>query len=340
MQPHRKLKAFLKGLGVAMFAAAVICFVLLSNAGPKVDPPGYGVTFSEPYAAYLGLDWKAVYTEMLDDLGVRRVRLSAYWDDVEPKAGQFDFADLDWQVAEAKKRDASVLLAVGIRLPRWPECHVPTWTEELSAEGATERALLNYVRATVARYASNTAVTAWQVENEPFLGSFGECPPPDSGLLNREIATVRSIDATRPVVVTESGELSTWTKAARRGDVFGTTLYKYIYSDVLHRYYTHRLPAALYRLRAGWVRLLAPGTQVAIVELQAEPWTTRGVQLTPLEDQFKTMSLDQFKEIVALARETGFSPQYLWGVEWWYWLKMQGHGEHWDYAKQIFSSGN
>ena len=88
----------------------------------------YGVTFSQKQAQNLGLEWRQVYLSIFDDLGVKKVRLPAYWDEIERQEGSFFWEDLDWQLSEAEKRNVEIVLAVGARLPRWPECHFPSWT--------------------------------------------------------------------------------------------------------------------------------------------------------------------------------------------------------------------
>lgn len=330
------MKRWQKVLLVFVVAAALAAAALLRAAGPKAARVEYGVTFSAPYAAFLGLPWQDVYTAMLDDLKVRKVRIPVYWNAVQPEPNRYRFEDLDWQLEQARLRGAQVVLVVGRRVPRWPECHEPGWLKELSSEGAPERALLAFLETVVGRYAVHPAVSAWQVENEPFLDAFGQCPDANPDLLDREIALVKRLDPSRPVVVTESGELSSWTRAGGRGDVFGTTFYRYVYSDVFNRYWTNHLPAWLYRLKGGWVRVRQPTKPIWVVELEAEPWTTLGVLKTPVEEQFKTMSLENFKTIVEVSRQTGYSPQYLWGVEWWYWVRQQNHPEFWEEARKLF----
>ena len=76
-----------------------------------------------------------------------------------------------------------------------------------------------------------------------------------------------------------------------------------------------------------------------ISELEAEPWTTAGITNTSIEDQFKTMSLQNFHTIVSHAAGTGFSPQILWGAEWWYWMQTkQNHPEFWQAAKELINN--
>ena len=81
-----------------------------------------GATFSHPYAEYLGNDWRANYIALLDDLGIKHLRLVAYWDKIEKIPGEYDFSDMDWEVAQAREHKANIILAFGRKVPRWPEC--------------------------------------------------------------------------------------------------------------------------------------------------------------------------------------------------------------------------
>ena len=329
------MKTLLKILFWLAVIAGIVWLITL-NAGSKPDHIDYGVTFSAPYAEGLGLKWKDVYISMLDDLKVKRVRLSAYWDEVEPQQGQYDFEDLNFQIDEASKRGVQIILGVGRRLPRWPECHEPGWIHGLSQQ-EQENEQLSYMERVVNNYQSNPNIIMWQVENEPFLSSFGICPKLNTDFLEKEIAAVKSIDYSRPVLITDSGEIDMWWDAGSYGDVFGSTFYRYVYSDKFKRYWTDHIPPWFYRFKAGSLRFVRPGKKVAIIELETEAWTTKGIINTPIDEQFKTMSLDNFNTIIKLAGDTGFNPQYLWGVEWWYWMKQQGHPEFWDRARQLFS---
>ncbi|MDO8260472.1 MAG: hypothetical protein Q7T50_03165, partial [Candidatus Magasanikbacteria bacterium] len=106
-------------------------FLLSRGCVPKKSEMEYGVTFSAQQASDLGLDWHEVFQAMIYDLGVRRMRLSAYWDEIEKSKGEFSWDEIDWQMAEASKVDSQIILSVGGRLPRWPECHFPEWAEKL-----------------------------------------------------------------------------------------------------------------------------------------------------------------------------------------------------------------
>jgi hypothetical protein len=73
-------------------------------------------------------------------------------------------------------------------------------------------------------------------------------------------------------------------------------------------------------------------------ELQAEPWGPKLLYDSPLEEQKKTMDIDRFRKNIIFAKKTGFDTFYLWGGEWWYWLKRVHHNETiWNEAKQLFN---
>ena len=73
------------------------------------------------------------------------------------------------------------------------------------------------------------------------------------------------------------------------------------------------------------------------VELQAEPWGPKLLYDISLEEQEKTMNAEQFKKNIEYAKKTGFDYHYLWGAEWWYWMKeKQGDPSIWNEAKMLF----
>ncbi len=314
-------------------ATLLFGFFNLPGSAPRTDTV-LGVTFSARYATDLGLDWRAAYVAILDDLGVRQVRIPVYWDLVEKREGEYDFTDLDWQLTETANRHGEVILSIGQRVPRWPECHIPGWVGEDADR--REEALLRFLRVVVERYKDNHTVTVWQVENEPFLVFFGQCPPFQKTLLDRELAFVKQLDPTRPILTTDSGELSLWYQAAHRGDHFGTTMYRRIYKHG-YGYFTYPIGPNFFVAKSWLVRLLTPQTHFSVIELQAEPWASGWVANVSLEEQFQTMDEHKLRENVIYAEQVGFPEVYLWGVEWWYWLKeKQNYPAVWETAQDIF----
>src|SRR4051812_32096004 len=89
-------------------------------------PQQLGVSFIPDYAASLGLDPQQTMDSLLG-IGVKHFRLVSYWSDMEQTPGRYDFSQLDWQFKKAEARHAKIVLTVGLRQPRWPECHAPNW---------------------------------------------------------------------------------------------------------------------------------------------------------------------------------------------------------------------
>jgi hypothetical protein len=335
MQKTKAVLKFIFKTILTLFALACV-FLIFFNI-PVISENNdakLGVTFSKRYAEDIGLDWRAAYEATLDDLGVKKIRIPVYWDWVEPENGKYDFVDLDFQMAEAEKRNAEIILAVGQKVPRWPECFVPEYLKNDDVK--RKEKLVEFVQVVVARYKNSKALKYWQIENEPFL-KFGVCPDLDVDLLDREIAMARKTDPNHKVIVTDSGELSLWLHAASRADIFGTTMYRTIYSAKYGGFYTYPIGPRFFQFKYWMNRLFVGQNNAIVIELQAEPWIAGWTTNQPLEKQFESMNVQKLQENVLFARQVGFPEIYLWGVEWWYWLKVhQNHPELWDTAKSMF----
>jgi len=328
------MKRFFTWLSILILVLVGVLIALSFRASPAETE--YGMTFSVPYAQEIGLDWKETYRAMLSDLDVKHVRIPVYWSLVEPRRGSYNWRDIDFQVEEARGHGATVVLAVGRRVPRWPECHIPEWAKELQWEDE-KKEVRAYIEATIERYKDNPAVTMWQVENEPYLRFFADdhCGVLDESFLDEEIALVKSLDE-RPILITDSGNLGYWASAYRRADVFGTSVYLYFWNDTTGAFRTI-LPPAYYRVKANLMNLLFGERPIILSELSLEPWLGAFIQDVPIEEQLERMSIDKFHETIAYAQETSFGMQYLWGVEWWYYMKeKQGHPEFWEAGKALF----
>lgn len=326
-------KRFLLILLICFFL--ILGYLFIGKQPPQAKEISWGITFSQKQAKDLGLNWKEVYSAILDDLEVKNLRVIAYWDLVEPEKGSYNFEDLDWQIKEAEKRGAKVGLVVGMRVPRWPECHIPEWARNLKKSEQQEQ-ILKLLKEIVSRYKDSSVISYWQVENEPFF-PFGTCPWSDVIFLRKEISYVKSFDALkRKITVTESGEWSPWVLAASYGDMVGTTMYKKVFFSQLKAYITYPLPPIFYWRKAQVVKKLF-GKEVIVIELQAEPWGPKLLYDTPVEEQEKTMNLKQFRYNIEFAKKTGLKEFSLWGAEWWYWMKeKQGQPEIWQEAKKLF----
>lgn len=316
---------------LSLFIFGTIIFIIYAPKNHKVT---YGVTFSKSFAEYLNLDWKEAYLAILDDLEVKNVRLPVYWTEVEPQKDNLFFDNVDWQIQEAKKRNVKIIFVLGQKQPRWPECHIPDWARSME-DSKRQRELLEIITQTVEKYKNEETISAWQVENEPFL-PYGNCPTLDKDFLDREIETVRTLDPSRPIIITDSGELSTWHSAASRADILGTTLYRIIWDERVG-YVHYPISSLFYRFKAAFIHSVTDVNKIIIVELQAEPWGPDLIINTPLEEQYKSMNAEQFRKNVEYVNEVEFSEAYLWGCEWWYWLKTKRNDDSlWNEAKKVF----
>lgn len=306
-------------------------FIGFSSASQDVE---WGVNYSVKQTDFLGLDSRQTYLALLDDLKVKKIKISVHWDLLEKENNNFDFSEIDWQMQEAEKRGVDVVLAIGMKTPRWPECHIPDWARNLDKEDQQDR-ILRMLSVVVNRYKNSSSLSAWQVENEIFL-TFGACPWTDIGFFKKEVEFVKKIDNTRPIIVTESGELSFWFKSGMIGDIVGVTTYRTVWQEQFKFYFSYKLlPAVFYERRAQLLGIL--GKKVIGTELQAEPWCKQSIINASVEEQMITMDLNQFRKNIEFARKTGIDTFYFWGSEWWYYMKeKQNHPEYWEEARYLF----
>jgi len=318
-----------------------LIFIIGWNWPSKAFEYDYGVTFSSKYARELGVDPKAVFDSMVNELGIKKVRLVAYWDEIEKVQGQYDFSDLDWQVERAEELGLDVILTVGRRVPRWPECHNPKWIQDKSWDEEKSE-LLVYMIEVVNRYKDSSAIKIWQVENEPFLTVYVPeiCGSElDKNLLDREIELVRQLDEQdRPILTTDSGNLGSWWGAYKRGDMFGSTFYVYLANETIGGFKTI-VNHNFYKFKHLLMKIFHGDKPIYLIEVSMEPWLTESIPNTSIEDQLKFMNVDRLEKVIEMSAKTNFDEQYLWGVEWWYYLRENGHPEIWNYLDERIFDG-
>ena len=320
-------------LGALLLISVFVIYFFIGKA-PKAKKIIWGVNFSQKHAQNLGLDWRKNYLALLNDLGVKELKVATYWDLLEPQKDEYYFDDLDWQIREAEKHKAKILLVIGMKTPRWPECHIPNWAVGLK-KGERQKEILALLQKIVERYKNSNTIEYWQVENEPFF-PFGKCPRADENFFKKEVNLVRSIDPGHPIIISDSGEGSFWIRAAKWGDIVGTTMYKKVWFKELNIYVRYPFPPVFYWRKAEIIRRFF-NKKVICVEFQAEPWGPVLLYDLSPKEQKKTMDLRQFQYNIKFAKETGLSKFYLWGAEWWYWLKeKQNDPRIWNEAKLLF----
>jgi len=329
----KKIKRKIVIISFSLLGVILVYAMLALISFDPTRQPKLGVTFSKQFSQDLGLNWKENYLAILDDLKIKYLRIPTYWDEVEAKEGKYDFSDIDWMVKEASKRNVKVVLTLGMRQPRWPECHFPDWAKNMKHE-IMKIKVKELIFNTVLRYRNNPTIDYWQVENEPLLEFFGECPRPDRQLIKDEIDLVRALDSSREIVITASGELSFWYPEALWGDVLGSTLYRYTWSKYTGYSSYWFIPPSFYRVKAF---LLGKDiNKFWISELQAEPWFPSDPLTTPIKEQYKTMSPEKLIENFKYALRVNPERIYFWGAEWWYYTKVKlGRDDIWNTVKSI-----
>ena len=118
---------------ILALAAIIFSYFFVGNA-PVSKNITWGVDFSQMQAENLKLDWKKAYLAIIDDLGVKNIKLHNQWDWIEGKKNKYYFNDTDWQLSQAKSKGVKIIYVVGMKTGRWPECHAPGWIDSFSKQ--------------------------------------------------------------------------------------------------------------------------------------------------------------------------------------------------------------
>ncbi len=306
------------------------------------QPTQLGVTFIPRYAGYLEVDPKKTLQAILTDLKPSHVRLVSYWNDIEKTPGVYSFDHLDWQFAMAEQADTKVSLAIGLRQPRWPECHMPDW-QLTQPKDVWYPELKKVMTATIERYRDHPALDSYQLENEFFLSVFGECPDFTRERLIEEHDMVKSLDPNTPVIISRSNNALGFPLYDPTPDEFGVSVYKRVWDKTLtRRYVEYPFPAWFYGFLAGGGQLIT-GKNMIIHELQAEAWTPEGqnIKTASVEELYKSMNPERLHNRFSYGQATGIKRIDLWGVEWWYAMKVnRDQPELWNVATKEFAKAN
>ena len=318
--------------------------------------PEFGASFSCKRAQHFGQDCRAALTAVLDDLGVRSLRLSVYWSDVEQSPGEYDWSSIDWQLDEIHARRARAVVSIGMKAQRYPEFWLPTWlrlTANIPPDAFPEdhplvqQHIFPYLDAAARHLSVHPAVEALQVENEPFVHFEGHA----NGwhlrkeFLAREIETVRAAGGGQHrIVVSHASWLRrdmTWEWILDHADVVSQSVYtkrqrgpwRWLYI------FPYRIGPVTPHLPGQGREAARRGKELWIGELQAEPYEQPSVDVRR-EPLHATASFSPrwLRDNVHLARRSGATRVYLWGVEWWLYLRDQrGDPRIWEMGKPLFA---
>ena len=283
----------------------------------------FGATFIPSYARYFGLEPKDTLQAMIDELGIRHYRFVSYWDEIEKTPGVYDFEELDWQFEKARASNSTVTLAIGLRQPRWPECHMPTWASS-QPKDVWYPQLKTFMTKVIERYKDVPFLESYQLENEFFLDVFGICPDFSRDRLIDEYNLVKSLDPNRTLIISRSNNALGLPVGKPRPDKFAISVYKRVWDrTVTKRYFEYPFPAWFYGFLAGAGKIVT-GKDMIIHELQAEPWgPDLGIPEMSIEEQNKSLNARRLTDRIAYGKATGMREVDLWGVEMWYWRKVK-----------------
>lgn len=320
-------------------------------------PTYLGTTFSPLQCYYLGLDYRAAFQEICQ-LGLDRIRLGAYWNDIEKSPGVFDFTTLDWLLEEAHRHNITVAVAVGMKVPRWPEFHFPQWVSDRHDTGAGDRALdvrspgvaelsLKFVDAVVNHCRYAPAIQYWQVENEPFTRleiAGGRFLSPQ--FVKQEIALVRSsLWRSQKILLTNaihlpspklSEDLPAFQDSLEMADAVGFNVYTKVPAGNSGAYLEPQ-PDFWNQLQTWQKDLTRSGREAWIAEAQAEPWEPQKLVATD-KFEYPSASPHRMKNLVDTLARANYSTVLLWGCEYWYWQKTQGRNLWWWTVQEMLRS--
>lgn len=120
---------------------------------------------------------------------------------------------------------------------------------------------------------------------------------------------------------------------AIRADVLGLSMYRLIWNDLIG-FMFYPLSPDFYRVKAEAAKLLTD--KVIISELQAEPWFNKPIAEYTIDEQYRSFPVRSVQDNLFFAQQTGLSEIYLWGAEWWYYMKEQGDSRHWQAVQEMF----
>lgn len=336
----------------------LMAFILLFTAGTygvaewyihrhDGEPLVLGTTFTADYAQSFGLNPQQTLQAILEPasdggLGMKQLRLVSYWDEIESQPGVYDFSQLDWEFALANKYNAKVALSIGLRQPRWPECHEPSWaaSEPISV---WEPQLYSFMKTVINRYKGNPVLSDYELENEFFLKVFGQCTNFDRSRLVSEFNLVKQTDPAHPVIISRSDNWVGIPVGKPTPDEFAISIYKRVWdATITHRYFEYPLPPWFYAALAGSEEMLS-GKDMIVHELQTEPWAPNGLQLTQLstKEMYKSMNANTLQKRIKYGEDTGMRTIDLWGAEWWYYMKVtRNDPTEWQVVQQAVAQAD
>lgn len=359
MGSRRRWQVMGIGAGAVLAAAALAGQLWLTlhlqwtNREPLADS-AIGLNFSCDQAEYLLLEdpaagpdghvpddrpgraaWcAATLRQILELTGIRLVRLSVAWDEVEPEEGVFDFTSIEAQLDVVREAGATANVSIGMKAQRHPEFYFPAWAVAdvelrdgmvVSEVPALRERALRMVEATVRHLAERSEIDSWTAENEGYIASHRARHFSLSRAYVAEVAmTIRRADPLgRPVVINHAQHYvfdRRWRDALADADILGQSMYP------RRNYFVGGRQLVIDIMQIGWLMpnyayqarvAAALGKELWVTELQAEPWTDGDAREIRPDRPSPNLSPEALLGNVGYARRTSAARIYLWGAEWW-----------------------
>ena len=118
-------------------------------------------------------------------------------------------------------------------------------------------------------------------------------------------------------------------------DILGITMYRDVSNPLLGDFHWPITPQ-WYSKRAWFAEKQVD--KVIVAEFQMEPWYNVPFSSIPVIEQYDKFGILQFKDNIEFAKNSGFERYYIWGVEWWYYMKKHNFPIFWETAKTNFNN--
>jgi Beta-galactosidase len=323
-----------------------------------------GISFRPLQAAAFGLNARRSLQEVLA-YPFQLIRLAAYWDQIEPKAGAFQTAELDWQIEAAERAGKQIIVCVGaIKTFGYPEFFVPAHylgrplpehkRIKPSAFPSLLEAATAFITHIVERYRQHDSILAWQLEHEAVdpLGVEHSWRL-DFDFVAQEAAALRKADPGRPLMMNGflptslPVRLSQWWQTRDQGDSLAVAglLADWVGVDYYPRHALVPVGGRTLYLdgsQGAWqargrseilLRAAAQGKRLLVAEGQAEPWET---VTTPPNPQGRGMYsclpeqvIGNYNDWLSMPGQAqGLYAYLFWGAEYWLLRKQVGDSSY------------
>ncbi len=306
-----------------------------------------GTTFSQIQCEYLNLDYRETLQSVLT-IKFNYIRVCAYWSEIEPHEGHYNFSKLDTIINTISNTNTQIILAIGMKSPRWPEFHFPEWIKKkyntnlahvpIDTQADLSQCAFNFIQKVLERYKKNAKISHIQIENEafnnfPFTGNKFV----SRAFVKRAVAQTRVISPEKKILLSNAINLApfdwnfSYNNAFNKNTALADTIGVNVYTKVPVSPDHYIEPTFLYwwKLSKWQKKMQHEGIEPWITEAQAEPWEYQSAVHTQ-KAEYPSASPQRTEALVKKLAELNFQTILLWGCEYWYWSKLQGNEQWWS----------